>query len=274
MPLVFDLRGDMLSLRTVISVSRISRVLGVLVAASLIVPAYATATFPGKPGLIAFHANTDANSGRSAVFTVQSDGSNVQQIGPVGASSPSWSPSGRQLAFDAPVGSEGARGVVVTSVAGREAVVAPEGVDPAFSPSGDRVAYSTADGLETKPLSGGRARLLVEGRTYHAEYSPAGRWIIFMGVPKGASKGGLWIVRTNGEGLRHLRGGYRPGSYASFSPDGRRIVFAKQREVWTLRLDGSHLQRIGPGRRDPVISPSGTHYATLERFVTQTSPAR
>jgi Tol biopolymer transport system component len=60
----------------------------------------------------------------------------------------------------------------------------------------------------------------------------------------------------------------RPADWARWSPNGDRIIFATQRTaptgaIWTVRPDGSHLQKIfsGSGNRfpiQPIWSPDGT----------------
>ena len=57
------------------------------------------ATFPGRNGLIAFHADVGDNGPQ--IFTVRSNGHQLRQITHVDgvAAQPDWSPDGRQIAF-------------------------------------------------------------------------------------------------------------------------------------------------------------------------------
>jgi len=73
-----------------------------------------------------------------------------------------------------------------------------------------------------------------------------------------------------------LRGGYptqltaseKPVSDPQWSPDGRRVAFVRDEEIWVLEVDGSRLVRVvtRPGRgREPRWSPDGHRLAFLSR---------
>jgi dipeptidyl aminopeptidase/acylaminoacyl peptidase len=73
-----------------------------------------------------------------------------------------------------------------------------------------------------------------------------------------------------------LRGGYptqitaseKPVSDPQWSPDGRRLAFVRDEEIWVVETDGSRLTRAvaRPGRgRDPRWSPDGHRLAFLSR---------
>jgi dipeptidyl aminopeptidase/acylaminoacyl peptidase len=73
-----------------------------------------------------------------------------------------------------------------------------------------------------------------------------------------------------------LRGGYpsqltaseKPVSDPQWSPDGRRLAFVRDEEIWVLEVDGSRLSRVvaRPGRgREPRWSPDGHRIAFLSR---------
>jgi len=73
-----------------------------------------------------------------------------------------------------------------------------------------------------------------------------------------------------------LRGGYptqltaseKPVSDPQWSPDGRRLAFVRDEEIWVLETDGSRLTRVvaRPGRgREPRWSPDGHRIAFLSR---------
>jgi len=72
------------------------------------------------------------------------------------------------------------------------------------------------------------------------------------------------------------RGGYptqltaseKPVSDPQWSPDGRRVAFVRDEEIWVLEVDGSRLVRVvaRPGRgREPRWSPDGHWLAFLSR---------
>ena len=73
-----------------------------------------------------------------------------------------------------------------------------------------------------------------------------------------------------------LRGGYptqltasdKPVSDPQWSPDGRRLAYVRDEEIWVVEVDGSRLTRVvaRPGRgREPRWSPDGHRIAFLSR---------
>lgn len=99
--------------------------------------------------------------------------------------------------------------------------------------------------------------------------SPA-RWIVFAAHPNGAAgESQLMRIQTNGEGLRQITTGGRPATEPAFSPDGKRIVFARLGSgIFRMNLDGTGLRRVTSGARDiyPVWSPDGKRIAFLRPF--------
>lgn len=104
----------------------------------------------------------------------------------------------------------------------------------------------------------------------------------------GAERGGIHIVRLDGSGLRQItfastrnfnwepHGLNLPDDHPSFSPDGRRIVFASNRanpsdwDIWIVNANGSDPRRLAPAAgldTEPVFSPDGEKIAfASERF--------
>ena len=96
------------------------------------------------------------------------------------------------------------------------------------------------------------------------------RWIVFAAHPNGATgMVQLMRVQTNGEGLRQLTTGSKPATEPAFSPDGKRIVFARLGSgIFRMNLDGTGLRRVTSGLRDiyPVWSRDGKRIAFLRPF--------
>jgi Tol biopolymer transport system component len=98
------------------------------------------------------------------------------------------------------------------------------------------------------------------------------RWIVFSAHPNGDT-GPLQLirVRVNGTGLRQITTGAKSAIEPDFSPDGKRIVFARLGSgVFRMNPDGSGLRRLTSGGRDiyPVWSPDGKRIAFLRPFRT------
>jgi Tol biopolymer transport system component len=93
-------------------------------------------------------------------------------------------------------------------------------------------------------------------------FSREGDWIAFDGYKKGYNNSSAesWIARRDGRDLTRLADGATP----RWSPDGRRLLFARQRVndprreegIFMIDKDGSNEQRIGEGRW-PDWSPDG-----------------
>ena len=233
----------------------------------LVTPGTASATFPGENGRIAFSGEIGIAPER--VFTIAPDGSGLEQIGPTWASSPSWSADGRRLAFvrtktqRRPVMTMTSTGTRVTTLA-HGSRTRPE---PSFAPSGNRVVYSMGEALWTVRADGTRERKLVKADNcclLFPQYTPDGTRVSFVGAPEIGVRRGLWEMHRNGTRLQLVRAGIRRGSPASYSPDGRRIAFIRDRKVWVARADGSGAHPIGPGRSRPVWSPEGNRIAVID----------
>jgi Tol biopolymer transport system component len=176
--------------------------LGALVAA--MAAAAAPRTVPGKNGRIVFAATT----GRfSQLFTVEPDGSGLKQVTHLvdsDALNANWSPDGKRIVFerDFPYGHAGiysveADGGAVRSLTPNKKKRYFEGV-PAYSPNGKKVVYVR--------------EICVSDRNCH---------------------NAMWTKSANGGGARRMTpvlasgtGGYL--AHPQFSPDGKRIVYAKK----------------------------------------------
>jgi TolB protein len=168
------------------------------------------------------------------IFVMDADGSNVRQLTQLEPNSgsedhsPSWSPDGRRIAFmraNNTVAPVDASAIYTVNADGGEPRLVrrmpldrPGAGSPNWSPDGSRLLFST-----------------------YCRFSSCGQ------APTGAQ---LFTVKPNGRGLRQLT--HLPGnSYnAAWSPDGRKIVFARNRTVGagadlsTMNADGTHLRRL------------------------------
>jgi Tol biopolymer transport system component len=111
-------------------------------------PAYAT--FPGRNGLIAFQAQTDAGI---QIFTVRSNGHDLQQITHVDgdAVTPDWSPDGRQIVFEIDRPNPTFCSIAIMNADGSNIVeLTPENAnicegDSSFTPDGLRIVFDRFD---------------------------------------------------------------------------------------------------------------------------------
>jgi TolB protein len=134
-------------------------------------------------------------------------------------------------------------------------------VEPAISPDGKKIAFSTDRG--GKPMiyvmgaDGSNPKRLTWAGNYNSTptWSPDGSKIAFAGVDK--EKDGtfdIFIINADGSGLQRLTSSRKTsGKWAnneapSFAPDGQRVLFASDRtgtsQLYMVNIDGTNERRI------------------------------
>jgi dipeptidyl aminopeptidase/acylaminoacyl peptidase len=97
----------------------------------------------------------------------------------------------------------------------------------------------------------------------------ATRWIVFSALPNGLPPAQLFRIQTTGDGLQQITKGKIPATEPAFSPNGKRVVFARLGSgIFVMNLDGSGLRRLTSGAHDtfPVWSPDSTRIAFLRQY--------
>jgi Tol biopolymer transport system component len=235
--------------------------------AALLLAAPASATFPGRNGLIAFAA--DAGRG-SQIYTVKPNGKHLRQVTHLDgdAVTPDWSPDGRTIAFEL----DTAAGVTVD-------VMRPDGTDirtltprsaccsgdPSFTPNGktDRVLAlrpeSNDEAVWRMNLDGSDQRRIVGMPTGATDpnVSPDGRTLTFRssdGLP--GENGALFRSAIDGSGVAQLT----PFDFVSikhdWAPNGHRVVYS----------DGADTGDPGVSTNIATIAPDGTNLRHLTTY--------
>jgi Tol biopolymer transport system component len=231
----------------------------------------AEGAFPGGNGRLVWKTHTDTGP---QVRTGRLEGRGHRKVGELedfvsGASEQSgyarWSPSGRRLVYFDLAGD----GVVVKSARGRLIRRVTKGLwDPDWSPGGQELITSDYDAedqaLVRIRMDGSVVRRIDVGEMgspLWPRWSPTGEWIAFHEAEPRAQY--VARVRPDGSGAERLTEGWRP----TWSPDGRRIAFARPPDVYTMRADGSGIRRVMKSRvretdiRGITWSPDGRRIA-------------
>jgi Tol biopolymer transport system component len=152
--------------------------------------------------------------------------------------------------------------VVVTGFAVTLGGISVRPAHAAFPGKNGKIAF------EGKPLSlytirpdgSHKRRLTRSGR--EPAFSASGKRIAFQ------RRGDIWVMRANGSHKKRLTHGAASDYSPSFSPSGRKLVFArfvyrKRNDLYTIRRDGTHLKRlthlpyVGESVFGPQFSPNG-----------------
>jgi hypothetical protein len=243
------------------------------VAACLLAPAPAQATFPGANGKIAFQSGGD-------IWTMNPDGSNQVNLtsDATAQGSPSWSPDGTRIAYD-----QGTQTFTMLAD-GTNRTLADDGFgnirnrrDPAWSPDGTRVAFTNGAALFTMNPDGSGVFGVIAGANNDPDWSPAGDLIAYGDLgdpPHFCDFSRLQRVRFDGTDNQQLTDdmdcNYELAG-SSWAPNAQRIGYysvagfcppaCADGGLFTIKPDGSDRQPVPGGGPNPAFSPDGTKIA-------------
>ena len=216
------------------------------------------------------------------IVVVNADGSGSTVLGP--GDSPAWSPDGTRIAFSLNnvlevMNADGSNmHQIGNTVFGDQPAWSPDGTKIAFE-SGGKLEVMNADGSNPHQLGGNTAG-------YDPAWSPDGSEIVFNHWDPITTGDGLWAIGADGSNEHQLTAG-RDG-YPSWSPDGKTILFASDRddpylklgydehaylELYTVGPDGSALHPVSFTQPSKWVNRTSVHSTTGEPLATLSGTA-
>ena len=183
---------------------------------------------------------------------------------------PAWSPDGTKIAFASR--RDGKSHIYVMNADGtgtrRLTSSAIDDDHPAWSPDAGRIVFSREGALFGIPSTGGAARRVGHGTGNAADpaWSPDGTRIAYDYRRPGSAVRELYVMKSDGTGVRQLTRLRQASLLPAWSPDGTRIAFQSNvrlghDEIYTIGVDGSGLRQVtrsGTDAIQPAWSPEGS----------------
>lgn len=179
------------------------------------------------------------------LWLVNADGTDPHRIADRGLN-PDWSPDGTRLAYGGPGNT-----VVVANADGSDPRVVTSGGDPAWAPDGRQLVITDQGAIWTVALDGSDRRLVIPNGTA-PDWSPDGTQLVFA---RGQFHSDVVIANADGSNQRTLITGNLATASPSWSPDGTEIAFTgcgyetdpNIENVCEIRPDGSGEQALATG---------------------------
>jgi Tol biopolymer transport system component len=187
----------------------------------------AVATFPGKPGPLAYSRvslNEGEDTGGLFLHGPRQRQKARQLSSNVGDNTPSFSASGRLVVFSG-------------------------NHDPGSAPTGLHIYAMEVDGTGVRQLTSGPSF------DSNPSFSPSGKQVVF-DRHSSSGQSHIFVVDVDGSGLRQLTSGKGSDTEPVYTPNGKRILFTSNRDH-DVRTDRSDIFAMGPGGEDMRVLIDG-----------------
>jgi Tol biopolymer transport system component len=127
--------------------------------------------------------------------------------------------------------------------------------EPAWSPDGTKIVYTTnLFGLHSVNADGSNRMALTNNQDRYPSWSAMGKIAFERG-------GQIWVMNANGSNQMQFPGISQSSPVApAWSPDGSKMAFASGGEIWVINADGTNQRRVTNNPTvdaDPAWSPDG-----------------
>lgn len=230
---------------------------------------------------IAFYSTS---TGHAQIYTIYTDGTNIRRLTNDASDngSPSWSPDGRFIAYDARkagsstiyvMNADGTNPRPLTTIDTRDHRPAwsPDGLAIAFVSERDDANPNTCEDCRTEIYKmrpdGTNVRRITDVKNASGPaWSPDGHSIVFDCDCDGNND--IYVIDLNGTNLKRLTDNPGKDLDASWSPDGRLIAFESNRdgnpEIYVMNVDGTNQRNLTNNAsydQHPTWSPDGRYIA-------------
>jgi Tol biopolymer transport system component len=230
---------------------------------------------------------SDRVDGNREIYVMNADGSGLVRLTHNAAEdqTPVWSPDGTRIAFQSD--RDGNREIYVMDVDGSRQLNLTrhraEDSHPKWSPDGRRIIFDRPVGEDNDEIwevgvDGSGLRRVTDdpSRDTYASISPDGTRILWrrrLRDPEaegGFGNSEVFVMDRDGSNPLNLTDHSAYDGWPAWSPDGRMIAFASDRErnrvwhVYVMNADGSDVRRVSPEDPEdgyftkPIWSPDGT----------------